>query len=218
MFRLLIALSALAAPLALAAPPEALLAFTRDLQTLEGRFEQQAFDANGRVRERSEGAVAMAAPRQFRWDYVLPYPQAIIADGTRLWVYDPELEQVSVRLQAQEEQSNPLAALIDPAILEAQFEVERLPDADGLVWLKLVPRKLDDAPISEARIGLAQGELRRMQLVDSLQQRSEFSFSGWQRNGPLPAERFRFVPPPGVDVVGDPGSDAEVIPLDDPQG
>lgn len=218
MSRFLLSLLSLFPLLAVATPPPALLAFTRGLETLDGRFEQQAYDADGRLRETSEGRVALAAPRQFRWDYESPFPQTIIADGTRLWIYDPELEQVSVRMQAQEEQSSPLAALIDPEVLNQQFEVTQLPGSDGLEWLQLRPRKTEDAPISEARIGLADGQLRRMELIDSLQQRSVLSFSSWQRNTPLPADLFRFVPPDGVDVVGDPGTDAEVMPLLDPPG
>ncbi|MCK7592941.1 outer membrane lipoprotein chaperone LolA [Pseudomarimonas salicorniae] len=207
----------LSAPL-FAAPPAAVQRFADGLETLDGRFEQRAFDANGQLREQSEGRVALAAPRQFRWDYEDPYPQTIVADGTRVWVYDPELEQASVRMQAHEEQSSPLAALIDPAELERQFEVTEEGERDGLTWVRLVPRKTEDAQITEARLAFAEGELRAMYLLDSLQQRSELRFSGWKRNTGLDAKLFRFIPPEGVDVVGDPGTDAEVMPLGDPAG
>lgn len=214
--RLLLVLTlALSAPLH-AAPPAVIERFGQGLETLEGRFEQRALDADGGLRERSEGRVALAVPRQFRWDYESPFPQTIIADGTRLWIYDPELEQVSVRKQAHEEQSSPLAALIDPTELERQFEVSDEGERDGLHWVRLVPRNTEDAQIAEARLGFAQGELRAMHLLDSLQQRSELMFADWKRNAGLEAGLFRFVPPAGVDVVGDPGSDAEVIPLGEP--
>ncbi len=213
--RLLVALYLLlSAPLS-AAAPAVVQQFALELKTLEGRFEQRSLDADGALRERSEGRVALSAPRQFRWDYESPFPQTIIADGTRLWIYDPELEQVSVRMQAHEEQSSPLAALIDPSELERQFQVSEQGERGGLVWVRLVPRRSDDAQIVQAELGFADGELRAMHLIDSLQQRSELSFSSWKRNAGLDATLFRFVPPAGVDVVGDPGLDAEVIPLDD---
>lgn len=199
----------------LAAPPPVVQAFAKDLKTLQGKFEQQAFDADGNLRERSVGQVALATPRQFRWDYESPFPQTIVADGTRLWVYDPDLEQVTVRPQAHEEQSSPLAALIDPGELERQFVVTDEGEREGLHWVRLEPRKADDAGIAGARLGFAADALMQMEIEDSLQQRSVIRFQDWQRNGALDAKRFRFVPPPGVDVVGEQGDDAEVFAVPD---
>lgn len=201
---------------AAAAAHPAIDAFSRGLQTLDGRFEQSVFDANGELREQSQGTVALAAPRQFRWDYEDPYPQTIVADGDRVWVYDPELEQVSVQQQSLEEQSSPLAALIDPQVLEQQFRVSDAGSGDGLQWVKLVPRRAEGANFAEARLGLRDGGLVRMEMIDNLQQKTVIAFHDWQRNVPMAADRFRFVPPPGTDVVGDAGTDAEVFPLDTP--
>ena len=195
----------------LAAPHPAMERFADGLESLQGRFEQQAFDANGELRERSTGKVALAAPGRFRWDYEDPYPQTIVADGRRIWVYDPELEQVSVRPQAGEQQSSPLAALTDPAELERQFEVSDEGERDGLAWVRLTPRRAEDAQIVEARLGFDGQALREMWLLDSLQQRSVLRFSEWQRNGSLDASLFRFVPPEGVDVVGDAGEEAAEV-------
>ena len=202
----------LIAPPLMAAPPAVVERFADGLESLQGRFEQQAFDANGELRERSSGKVALAAPGRFRWDYEDPYPQTIVADGTRIWVYDPELEQVSVRAQAGEQQSSPLAALTDPAELQRQFEISEEGERDGLAWVRLVPRKAEDAQIVEARLGFEGAALREMRLLDSLQQRSVLRFSDWVRNGALEASLFHFVPPVGVDVVGDVGEEpAEVF-------
>jgi outer membrane lipoprotein carrier protein len=198
------------APL-LAAPPAAVARFADGLESLQGRFEQQAFDANGELRERSSGTVALAAPGRFRWDYEDPYPQTIVADGVRIWVYDPELEQVSVRAQAGEQQSSPLAALTDPLELERQFVVSDEGERGGLAWVRLIPRKAEEAQIVEARLGFDGQALREMRLLDSLQQRSVLRFSDWDRNGTLEASLFRFVPPEGVDVVGDVGDAAAEV-------
>ncbi|GIX36425.1 MAG: outer-membrane lipoprotein carrier protein [Lysobacteraceae bacterium] len=200
---LLLPVLLMASAAASAALPPALLRFAEGLRTLEGHFEQQSFDPDGRIRERAEGEVALAAPDRFRWDYRRPYVQTIVADGERIWVHDPELEQVSVRSQKREGQGGPLVWLADPQALEQRFIVEAEPAADGLAWIRLSPRQAEDAQVAEARIGFEGDEIREMQLVDALGQRSVLRFSGWRRNGSLDPERFRFHPPPGVDVVGE---------------
>ncbi|HRP73828.1 MAG TPA: outer membrane lipoprotein chaperone LolA, partial [Luteimonas sp.] len=112
--RWLLVAVAMLAGLAHAGAREQLDSFTKGLKGLDGQFTQTVFDDNGRVRESSNGRVALSAPRLFRWEYVKPYPQLIVADGDTVWVYDPDLEQVSRRPQGTAEQDSPLAALIDP--------------------------------------------------------------------------------------------------------
>lgn len=212
MKRCLLAFLLFAAPAWVLAHP-ALEAFSKDLRTLDGRFEQQVFDPDGNLQEQSQGRVALAAPRQFRWDYQEPFPQTIVADGDRVWVYDPDLEQVTVRQQSHEEQSSPLAALIDPGVLEQQFEVDDEGEVDGLQWISLMPRSSEGAAFAKARLGLRAGELLQMEMIDTLQQKTVIRFRDWVRNGALPQGHFRFVPPAGADVVGDMGENAEVYPL-----
>lgn len=200
--------------LARAELPPALKAFSGGLETLQGRFEQEVYDAEGVLKERSHGTIALSAPRQFRWDYLGDFPQTIVADGDRVWVYDPELEQASVRLQSHEEESSPLAALIDPEVLQKQFFVSVQPATDGSDEVELSPRKGGEAGFSKARLKLRKGELLEMEFTDQLQQRSLIRFSEWQRNAALAAGLFTFEPPPGVDVIGDPGTPAEVYAVD----
>jgi outer membrane lipoprotein carrier protein len=187
--------------------------FARDVSGLQGRFEQRVTDASGREIERSAGQVAIAAPRQFRWEYETPFPQLIVADGNRVWIYDPDLEQVTVRRQSDEEQASPLAALIEPGALERQFHVESLPPSDGLDWVRLRPRGEETAFV-EAELGLDRGDLVVMQMTDTLDQRTTIRFSDWEKNPRFAPRTFRFVPAPGVDVVGDVDPGAEVYPLD----
>ena len=183
---------------------EQLDTFTRGLKGLDGQFTQQVFDDNGRVRESSSGRVALAAPRLFRWEYQKPYPQLIVADGTTVWVYDPDLEQVTRRPQGSAEQDSPLAALIDPGRLDRDFLVEDGGSADGLQWLVLRPRQdADEAAFQSARLGLDGSGLVRMEIVDALGQRTQIRFSGWKRNPSFPSTTFRYSPPAGVDVVGE---------------
>lgn len=197
-----------------AAEPQAIIArFTDGLDGIEGRFVQRVFDETGNQREESSGTVALRNPRQFRWEYEQPFPQLIVADGDRVWVYDPDLEQVTVRAQGTEEQRSPLAVLIDPAELERQFRVADGGSADGMEWLVLTPHE-EDAGLREARIGFDGATLRRMLLIDGLGQRTEIAFSDWERNPGFADDAFDFTPPEGVDVVGELPDAAEVFPIE----
>lgn len=190
----------------------ALTAFTTGLETLSGRFEQRVTDANGREVDISQGSLALRAPRQFRFEYLTPFAQVIVADGDNVWIYDPDLEQVMVRAQASEEARSPLTLLTDLSQLDSDYVVQAMADADGLKWLRLIP-KSDDAPFERCEIGFKDGMLLKMVIVDRLNQRNEMSFDDWQRNQSLAAGTFRFELPEGVDLVGTPVKSAEVIPL-----
>jgi len=200
---LLVAVATLAG-VAHAGARDQLDSFTKGLQGLDGQFTQKVFDDNGRVRESSSGRVALSAPRLFRWEYVKPYPQLIVADGKTVWVYDPDLEQVSRRAQGTAEQDSPLAALIDPGKLDRDFLVEDGGADDGLQWLLLKPKQGDDeAAFQSAKLGLDGNGLARMEIIDALGQRTEISFSGWKRNPSFARDTFTYTPPAGVDVVGE---------------
>ncbi|MFC7300190.1 outer membrane lipoprotein chaperone LolA [Cognatiluteimonas weifangensis] len=180
-----------------------LAAFTRGLQGLQGQFVQQVYDANGKLKESSSGRVALSTPRLFRWEYVKPYAQLIVADGQRVWVYDPDLQQVTRRAQGAAEQDSPLAALLDPSRLDRDYLVRETGTADGLAWLSLQPRQPDGAGFQSARLGFGAHGLATMQVVDALGQKTQIRFSHWQRNPDFAGGTFRFSPPKGVDVVGE---------------
>jgi outer membrane lipoprotein carrier protein len=190
-------------------------AFSRNLAGLQGSFDQRVYDPNGRQSEQSSGTVKLSAPRQFRWEYLKPSPQLIVADGDQVWLYDPDLEQVTVRKQSLEEQQSPLAVLIDPTELERRYKVAEAGAAGGLSWLSLAPKAGEDAPFKKARLGFGAAGLARMELFDALGQRTVIAFSPWQRNPRFAANTFRFVPPKGTDVVGTPVEHAQVRPLRD---
>jgi outer membrane lipoprotein carrier protein len=177
--------------------------FTRGLQGLDGKFSQEVFDPNGRRTDQASGTVELSAPRQFRWQYAPPTSQLIVADGQRVWIYDPDLEQVTVRGQGGPGQASPLEILVDPKALDRQFSVVDAGRSGGLEWLELKPRQPDDAPFLQARLGFGPEGLARMELQDALGQRTELAFSDWKRNPVFSPGLFRFSPPDGVDVVGD---------------
>ena len=214
--RLLAVAAVLLAPPVLAVDAAARLdAFTKGLQGLDGRFVQRVFDANGQLSEESSGRVALKAPRQFRWEYERPFPQLIVADGDHVWIFDPDLEQVTVRNQSHEEQGSPLAALIDPGELHRQFDTAYGGEQDVLAWLVLTPKNTEGAQFASARLGFDGDGLKRMSLQDSLGQRTEVVFEQWRRNPNFAAGHFRFVPPAGVDVIGEVGEGAQAFPIED---
>ncbi len=190
-------------------------AFARDLHSLSGEFEQSITGAKGSRGEPSKGTLALKAPRQFRWQTISPFEQLVVADGTRVWVYDPDLLQASVRSQSSEEAQSPLTVLTDLSRLDADFTASDAGTRDGLAWVRLVS-KAAEPEFAYVELGFGSDHaLARMRFEDALGNTTEIRFSGWKRNPSLPADTFAFTPPHGVDVVGDPGKDAEVIPLQD---
>ncbi len=190
-----------AASLAHAGARDALETFTRGLKGLDGQFTQQVFDPRGRPKEANSGRVALATPDRLRWEYTRPYAQLVLADGKTVWVYEPDLNQVSKRAQGVEEANSPLALLLTPARLERDFVVREAGSSDGVDWLEIRPRQAD-AAFKSARLGFAQGQLVRLDYTDALDQRTVIAFSGWTRNPAFAADTFTFVPPKGVDVIG----------------
>ena len=176
-------------------------AFSKGLKGLDGQFSQQVFDPRGKQKEASSGRVAVSAPRLFRWEYVKPYPQLIVADGKTVWVYDPDLQQASKRPQGVEEASSPLAILLDPAKLDRDFTVKEAGASNGIEWLQLAPKQAD-AAFKTAKLGFGKAGLAEMEYVDALGQRTKISFSGWKRNPGFAKGTFTYVPAKGVDVIG----------------
>jgi outer membrane lipoprotein carrier protein len=188
--------------------------FARDLRSVSAHFEQQAFDPKGGAGKTSRGDLALKAPRQFRWDTIAPYKQLIVADGEKVWIYDADLEQVSVRAQGTEEAHSPLTVLTDLSQLDRDFATSEQGEHDGLTWLRL-KSKDKDPQFAYADLGFDAGGLARMRFEDTLGDRTEIRFSDWKRNPQLPGDAFKFTPPKGVDIVGDPTPAAEAHPVKD---
>jgi outer membrane lipoprotein carrier protein len=176
-------------------------AFTEGLESVQGSFVQRVFDANDRIVEQSRGELAMARPNLFRWQYSDPFEQLIVADGKRIWIFDPDLEQVTVRAQSDSEAQSPLAVLLDPAGIESRYLLQDLGEFEDAWWLRLLPRE-EEPEFRYADLVFQDNQLRAMHLHDSLGQRNVLMFGDWARNPELAADTFRFVPPEGVDIVG----------------
>ncbi|GAA0243585.1 outer membrane lipoprotein chaperone LolA [Rhodanobacter caeni] len=177
-------------------------AFAQNLHSLTGQFSQTLIDINGQGSKTSSGTLALQAPRQFRWETLTPYKQTIVADGSRVWMYDPELDQVTVRIQSAEEAHSPLTVLTDVSQLDRNFKVAERGERDGLQWLRLTSTA-KDPQFDYADLGFDANGLARMTFRDQLGSTTDIRFSNWQRNVAIPPAMFNFVPPPGADVIGD---------------
>jgi len=176
--------------------------FASGVQTLRAKFEQTLYDESGARLERSRGTMYLERPGRFRFDYTEPYRQVIVSDGERVWMYDAELEQVTVRLLDRAVGVTPAALLSAEKPLDATLIPETLGERAGLAWVELRPRA-EDASFARVRLGLEGAVPRRMELEDNFGQVTELRFFDVVKNPPLDPERFRFTPPPGADVVGD---------------
>lgn len=189
-------------------------AFSKDLKSVTADFSQSVTDANGDKGDASHGTLALQAPRQFRWETKQPYEQTIVADGQRVWVYEPDLSQVSVRSQSGEEAHSPLTVLTDLGQLDSQFNASESGERDGFAWLKLVS-KAREPEFEYAELGFSAKTLDRMVFKDQLGNTTEIRFENWKRNPPIPADTLKFTPPKGVDVIGNTDPGAEIYPVKD---
>ena len=196
----LLSLSCTAAP---AGAGERLDAYLSGLDTVASRFEQRLFDENRNLLEQARGTVLIERPGRFRFDYAEP-PQLIVGDGARVWIYDPELAQVTVREVDAALAPTPAILLTSERPVEESFRVEELEVGTNIDVFALEP-KAEDASFTRIRLAFADGELRRMELVDQFGQTTLLTFHDIRRRPELPADAFTFTPPDGVDVVD--GSD-----------
>lgn len=184
---------------------ERLNRFFSDVATLSGHFEQTVRDETGALIQEASGEVQLLRPGRFRWDYEEPFKQQIVSDGQYLWVYDSELSQASVRPLGEALGAAPIMLLSEPRPLNEDFVVVEESSEGPVQWLELAP-KVRDTDFVRIRIGLDETGIHEMRLFDQFGQQTAIRFEDLQLNGSIPASRFRFKVPAGVDVIGSPGS------------
>ena len=177
--------------------------FMAGLTSLEATFRQVLRDSRGQVAEQSSGLLRISRPDRFRWDYESPHEQTIVSDGAKLWLHDPDLEQVTVRQLDQSLAGTPAMLLSGGGDLRAAFSVERVEQLDdGTFWVVLQPKRAD-TDFRRVRLGFRGIELRFMELDDKLNQTTVLEFIGLKRNPAFSGNPFSFTPPVGADVIGD---------------
>ena len=176
--------------------------FASGLETLHAQFDQQVISSDGTMQDSSSGEVWLRRPQRFRWAYGGDFPELVVADGSRIWIYDEALEQVTVKDQSREATDSPLSLLTEPDRLDDQFQVREAGEAEGLHLLEL--RSLNtESQFERILLGLQGDRLELMVMEDAFGLRTELRFRDIRRNPPLDESLFSFQPPPGVDVIGD---------------
>jgi outer membrane lipoprotein carrier protein len=176
------------------------LAFNASTKTATARFEQQVYDRSGKVIERASGTFAFARPGKFRWAYEKPHAQLIVGDGAKLWIHDPDLNQVTVKRVDAAVSATPAALLAGKDDITKLFTLRDAGAADGLEWVEALPRS-QDTGFEKVRIGMKGKALAAMVLADSLGGRTGLTFSDLKANAPVPPSTFQFTPPKGADVL-----------------
>jgi outer membrane lipoprotein carrier protein len=180
---------------------DTLRAFTRDVKTGRASFTQTVTTPDGARRRTSSGSFEFSRPNRFRFAYDKPYQQLIVGDGSQVWLHDIDLNQATVRPLDQALGGTP-AGLLAGGALDKDFDLAAQPSRDGLDWVLATP-KAKDGSVASLRVGFRGSELAALEIVDAFGQRSALQFSGVQQGVALPADRFRFTPPAGADVIGD---------------
>ena len=180
-------------------------AFLQGLDGLQAQFKQILTDRNGQTVDEASGTLAISRPDRFRWDYRQPYQQIIVADGSRIWIYDSDLEQVTVRKLDETLSATPAMLLSGRSSLSDNFKVTQVSREGAVDWVKMEPKR-DDTDFRWVRLGFEGALLKYMQLADKLGQTTSLEFNKLERNPPLDPSRFTFTVPPGADVIGDASS------------
>lgn len=177
--------------------------FVDDVATFSGTFEQVLLDADGEVLERTTGTLEIQRPGKFRWSYVEPYEQWLIADGINIWSYDLDLAQVTVKAQADALANTPALLLGGSEDALDQFDYEGSYKETVTTWVRLAPKNTDSG-FMRMELGFIDETLERMVFYDNLEQTTLVEFRDVAVNEPIDAARFAFVIPDDVDVVGTP--------------
>lgn len=172
------------------------------VRTMQSNFTQTVLDNRGKAVQKSYGRMALERPGKFRWEIVKPIPQTIIANGSKLWVYDPDLEQVTIRaLQKATGETPALLLSHENASIENDFAVKELPaKSPEWRWFALTPKK-EDSVFASVQMGFVKDQLREMRLEDHLGHTTEIKFENPKTNASLAPSLFTFKPPANVDVI-----------------
>ena len=186
-----------------AAAIEKLKSFIAATHSAQANFTQVVLDQNGQQIQNASGVMQFQRPGKFRWTYQKPYQQIIVGDGEKFWLYDVDLNQVTVKKLDAALGSSPAALLAGSNEIENAFTLQESGNQDGLDWLKATPKAQDSSSDKILMAFNAQAQLVTMELQDAYGRKTVLRFSALQRNPKLPEQQFRFTPPSGADVIGE---------------
>lgn len=198
---ILVALCVFAAPAFSEVGGKLLAKFLSDTKTMTANFHQTLRSKSGEVIKESSGKFYLQRPGKFRWDYALPYEQQIVSDGSKIWIYDVDLQQVTVQKQNAALNNTPMALIEGRLDLEQAFHVRELDNKNGIYRVELT-NKSHDSDFNAIVVGVDKSGLRFMQLRDQFEQTTDIVFDSLHTNADLASGLFVFTPPKGVDVFG----------------
>jgi len=184
--------------------------FLETTKTVRADFAQIVVAKNGKRPQQSSGVMMFSRPGKFRWQIERPYSQLLVGDGEKVWIYDPDLRQVTVKKVGAALGSTPVALLVGDSdgknggksALEKNFTLREAGEREGLEWLEAIP-KSPDSGFERLQMGFAGNDLKAMELFDNFGQTTTLFFAHLERNPQLAPALFRFTPPAGVDVIGE---------------
>ena len=176
--------------------------FYKNTNAMRAKFHQVVEDNKGRKVQEVDGTMQLQRPNKFRWDYSKPYEQQIVSDGKQVFLYDIELQQVTMRELSKALGSSPAAMLAGGDAVEKSFTLKNAIRKDGLTWVLALPKDKDSG-FDRVLLGFKADKLRKMEMVDSFNHVTHITFDAVERNPSLDTSTFLFTPPKGVDVVGE---------------
>lgn len=214
-----LALGLVAGSVAQADAVDTLRSFVKDVQSGRANFTQVVTSPDGKKARKSTGTLEFQRPNRFRFAYAGPTEQLIVGDGKQVWLYDSDLNQVTVRPMSQALGATP-AALLSGGTLDKDFTLKAVTAASSsaataastlspqqatsvLEWVEALPRH-KEGQFQSVRVGFKQGQLAALEILDSFGQRSRLDFSQFEPKAAIAAARFQFTPPPGADVLNQP--------------
>ena len=198
----IVLLSLVAAVGARGASTDLLKSYLQDTTSAKARFAQIVVDKNLKQLQQATGTMQFVRPGKFRWEYDKPYEQTIVGDGAKLWIYDKDLNQVTVRKLDAALGSSPAALLAGSNEIEKAYDITSLGSQDGLDWLQAIP-KSKDTTFERIKLGFGRGGLEAMELRDQFGQSTVIKFASVERNPRISPDVFRFTPPKGAYVITD---------------
>jgi len=176
--------------------------FLEQLKTMQGQFKQSLFNEQGNLLEKSQGKMYVQRPNMFRWEYKQPYEQLIVADSQKIWIYDSDLEQITVKKLANTLGKTPAFLFGSNTNIEKDFFINQLPVESDSLRFELVPKD-EQNQFDSIRIDIKNKSLSGLELVDSLGQTTYIVFEQIQNNQKLDKNLFIFIPPTGVDIINE---------------
>jgi outer membrane lipoprotein carrier protein len=188
--------------LCLAASVDSLKSLLNQTTTAKARFAQAVLDKNNKTLQQVTGTMEFSRPGRFRWEYNKPYEQTIVGDGSRLWIYDKDLNQVTVRKLDRALGASPAALLAGSNEIDKSYTLKSAGAEGGLDWLEATPRTQDTA-FERIRLGFGQNGLEAMELKDQFGQMTVIKFADLERNVKISPDAFKFTPPKGAAVISE---------------